>query len=90
MKTNFIQILKTDLGLSEEDISEAQKIKQAKGGRLGEILVQKKIITEEQMLEALSCLYDIPFLKKLSFENMATEYTKLVPIQFLKKYIFLN
>ncbi|MBW2644031.1 MAG: type II secretion system ATPase GspE [Deltaproteobacteria bacterium] len=86
MQKPLTQILKGTFGVSEEDLNEAQKIKTDKGGHFGEILVAKKIITEKQLLEALSIQYDIPFWPDLPLENFKTDFTSQVPIQFLKKY----
>ncbi|MBW2575500.1 MAG: type II secretion system ATPase GspE [Deltaproteobacteria bacterium] len=86
MQKHLTQIIKETFGVSEEDLNEAQKIKTDKGGHFGEILVAKKIITEKQLLEALSIQYDIPFWPDLPLENFKTDFTSQVPIQFLKKY----
>ncbi len=89
MQKPLTQILKETFGVSEEDLTEAQKVKTDKGGHFGEILVAKKIITEKQLLEALSNQYDIPFWSELPLENFKTDFTNQVPIQFLKKYVMV-
>jgi len=86
MQKHLTQILKETFDVSGEDLKEAQKVKTEKGSRLGEILVAKKIITEKQLLEALSIQYNIPFWPDLPLENFKTDFTSQVPIQFLKKY----
>ncbi len=86
MIRHLSKILKDNFGVSEEDFKEAQKIKKEKGGGTGEILVRKKIITETQLLEALSIQYDIPFMPELPLGNFKADFTRHVPIQFLKKY----
>jgi general secretion pathway protein E len=86
MQKHFSQILKDTFEVSEEDLKEAQRIKTEKGDDFGETLVAKKIITERQLLEALSIQYDIPFWPELPLENFKTDFTDHVPIQFLKKY----
>jgi hypothetical protein len=60
MQRNLFQIFRENLNISEEDLKEAHRIKAEKGGDFGEILVTKKMITETQLLEALSIQYDIP------------------------------
>jgi len=75
MQKHLTQIIKETFGVSEEDLNEAQKIKTEKGGHFGEILVAKKIITEKQLLEALSIQYDIPFWPDLPLENFKTDFT---------------
>ncbi|MBW1940428.1 MAG: Flp pilus assembly complex ATPase component TadA, partial [Deltaproteobacteria bacterium] len=89
MKKHLSQILKENFGISKEDYSDAEKLKNEQNTGIGEILVKKKIITEMQLLEALSIQYDIPFLPKLLVDNIRTDFTKHVPIQFLKKYLMV-
>jgi general secretion pathway protein E len=89
MQKNLSQIFRENLNISEEDIKEAQRIKAEKGGDLGEILVAKKMITERQLLEALSIQYDMAFWPELPLEKYKTDFTDHVPIQFLKKYIMI-
>jgi len=86
MLKHLSDILKDNFGISEEDISEVQKIKKEKGGVFGEILIRKNLITETQLLEALSIQYDIPFQPELQLGNFKSDFTRHVPIQFLKKY----
>jgi general secretion pathway protein E len=89
MVKQLIHILKHDIGVSEADLSEALKTKEEKGGTVGEILIQRKIIKENQLLKALSIQYGIPFWEKLPLENIAKNFTQQVPIQFLKKYLMV-
>ena len=86
MQRDLSQIFRENLNISEEDLKEAQRIKAEKGGDLGEILVAKKMISEIQLLEALSIQYDMPFWPELPLEKYKTDFTDHVPIQFLKKY----
>ena len=89
MQKHLTQILKETYDVSEEDLKEAQKIKTEKKGYFGEILVTKKIITEKQLLEALSTQYDIPFWPDLPLDSFRTDFTSQVPIQFLKKHVMV-
>jgi general secretion pathway protein E len=83
------QILSDNFGISREVLDETQKIKTEKGKSTGEILLRKKVITESQLLEALSIQYNIPFWPDLPFETIGNDVTTNVPIQFLKKYIMV-
>ena len=89
MKKSLFYILQQTFGISEEDIEEAKKIITDNRGQIGELLVQKKIITENQLLEALSIQYDIPFRPNLPLDNFAIDFAHQVPIQFLKKYLMV-
>ena len=47
-------ILEDKFGLSEAKLLEAMNLQATKGGRIGEILVRTRAITEEQLLQALA------------------------------------
>jgi len=80
------EILIETCGLSEEALGEALKVQDEKGGRLGEILIRQKAISEADFTKGLSIQFDIPFSSTLPLEGLKTEFTEKVPIQFLKKY----
>jgi len=87
MPDRLIQILQANCGVSDEQLDAALKIQAEKGGRIGVILKKKKIITENQLLEAFSIRYGIPFQPDLPLDNFNSAFTERVPIQFLKKFI---
>lgn len=81
------EILQNRFGITEEVLTEARQAQLEKGGRMGDILVQRKALSEAQVLEALSLLYDVPFWPELPLESMGNaEYAKKVSIQFLKRH----
>jgi general secretion pathway protein E len=82
-------ILSEICGLSEQTLSEARKIKDEKGGRIGEILIRQKAIMETDLLKALGIQLNLPFLATLPIGDTSTEFTQKVPIQFLKKYMMV-
>ncbi|MFC1505102.1 type II secretion system ATPase GspE [Thermodesulfobacteriota bacterium] len=82
-------ILKTDFRIADTELEDAWKLKEEKGGDLGEILVQRKVLSEQQLLEALSRLFDIPLWNQLPIEKIAKDFTQHVPIQFLKKHLMV-
>jgi general secretion pathway protein E len=83
---DLAHILKHRFEVSDEALAEAGHIQSEKGGRLGEILVERQVITEIQMLEALGMRYEIPFWPELPMENIGSNFSKLVSIQFLKRH----
>lgn len=89
MPKQLLQILQNSAGLSEEDFESALRQKHEKGGNTGEILVQKKAITETQLLEALSIQYNIPFWPDLPLDDIGADFTQQIQIQFLKKYTMI-
>ena len=86
MHSSLTDILGEKYGISESVLEDARKALQDKGGSIGEILASKNVISEIQLLEALSDLYDVPFWPELPLDNIDFEFTRHVPIQFLKNY----
>jgi len=79
------EILNDLVELQEEDLQEALTIQREKGGRLGEILVQQKKISEDTLLEARSRQSGLELVRALPLEPDPF-FTERVPIQFLKKF----
>ncbi len=89
MTLHLSQILKDKFGVAEDDIIEVEKAHTERTGTIGEVLIEKNMLTELQLLEALSVLYDLPFLPDLPLESFETDFTQQVPIQYLKKYLMV-
>jgi len=89
MQTKLSEILINNIGVPEKDINEARRVNAERSGRIGETLVAQKIITETQLLKALSLQYDIPLWLELPLDNFGIDFTQQIPIQFLKKYIMV-
>ena len=83
---DLTHILKHRFEISDEALAEAQHVLSEKGGRLGDILVERQVVTEIQMLEALAMRYEIPFWPELPMENIGSDFSKKVSIQFLKRH----
>jgi general secretion pathway protein E len=79
-------ILKHRYDVGEEAIAEALHVQSEKGGRLSEILIDRKAVTETQMLEALSMQYELPFWPELPMETVGSDFSKKISIQFLKRH----
>jgi general secretion pathway protein E len=79
-------ILKETCGLAEETLEKARAVQEQKGGRIGEVLIEQKAITEADLLKALSIQFSLPVLSDLPTEGLNTDFTQVLPIQFLKKY----
>ncbi|MBW1998514.1 MAG: type II secretion system ATPase GspE [Deltaproteobacteria bacterium] len=80
------EILKERFSLSEGAIEEALNVQKEKGGRIGEVLIKQKAITEEDLLRALAIQFDMRYTPNLSLDQIDVSFTEKVPIQFLKKY----
>jgi general secretion pathway protein E len=86
MQTKLSEILIKTIGVPEKDINEAQRMNADRNSRIGATLVAQNIITETQLLKALSLQYDIPLWLELPLDNFGIEFAQQIPIQFLKKY----
>lgn len=77
--------------LDEPRLSEALKEQEESGNarRLGEILIEKKIITEAQLLELLSKQLGLPFIKSINDREIPEELIRKVPTRFAKKFSVL-
>jgi len=80
------EILKDVCNLQEEALAEALNIQEEKGGRIGEILIQQKIISEADLLKGLGIQFGLPLWSAISTEDMDADFAQQIPIQFLKKY----
>ena len=86
MFNRLSQILVNDFDVSEETFTETQQTCLEQNAILSEMLIKKKIVTEHQLLDAFSRLYKIPFLPRVAIEDLDTDFTQKVSIQFLKKF----
>lgn len=79
------EILVDSFGLSPEQINHALTAQKEKGGRLGEILVQQKILSPTELLDARSRQCGLELVHVLP-PNPDPFFTAKVPIQYLKKF----
>ena len=54
-------ILKDKFGLNEDHLAQARKVRSETGNPIGQILIEQKNLSEDQLLEALSVQYGMPF-----------------------------
>jgi len=83
------QILLETTSLDEEALQAALAIQQERGGRLGEILINQKLVTEEEVFQALSRQMNIPYWPEIAEEELDLELLRTVPINFCKRHILL-
>ncbi len=87
MKHKLIgEILREICGLTEQTVAEALEVQREKGGRIGEILIQRGAIGEADLLKALGIQFGLRWWSSISTEKMGIDFAQLIPIQFLKKY----
>ena len=83
------QVIKDRYDIPEDAMASAEEDRIENGGGIGESLVRRKIISDTQLVEARGILYDLPFWSDLPLDNIETDFTQKVPIQFLKKYVMV-
>jgi general secretion pathway protein E len=75
----------TALGVPADVLAEAQALARVNGAGMVDILIQKKAVSEEALLAAMSAECGIPFWKDLPTDHINTDFTALFSIQYLKK-----
>lgn len=80
------QILLTKTSLTEAQLREALTIQKEKGGRLGEILVQKKYLQPHEILVALGLQLGIPCIKEIDVNHVNPDWVTDVPIAYARQY----
>jgi general secretion pathway protein E len=80
------EILIENYGLSPQSLSQGLKTQEERGGRIGELLIRQKAISEIDLLRALGTQFGMDFTPSIPVEDLKTDFTETVPIQFLKKY----
>jgi general secretion pathway protein E len=80
------EILTEQCGLAADVLAAALEAQEEKGGRIGEILIDRKAVSEADVLKSLGVQFGLPFWPTLPTEDLATDFTEHLPIQFLKKY----
>ena len=83
------EILVESFGLPREKLDEGLAAQAEKGGRLGEVLVGLKTVTEDQVTRALAAQLDLEYLDLISIDDVDAELVKLVPINFAKQAKFI-
>jgi general secretion pathway protein E len=58
----------------------------ARRRNIGELFAQKKSVSEASVLQSVSTQFGFPFWAELPAENIKTEFTRLVPIHYLRKH----
>ncbi|MCX7634729.1 MAG: type II secretion system ATPase GspE [Syntrophales bacterium] len=72
-------------GIPPEAMAEVMALSRSGDRSLVEILVQKKLLTEQEVLQILSDHFCLPFWPTLPTDHIDTAFTEKLPIQYLKK-----
>ncbi len=73
------------LGVPAEILAEVRGLARANGAGMVDLLLQKKVLPEPELLTALGEEYGIPFWEALPTDHIDTGFTALFSIQYLKK-----
>ncbi len=76
-------------GVTAAQVGQALETQTDKGGRIGEILVEMKALSTEDMLAALATQLDLPFLAEIQPDSIPDELIATVPILFAKQNFVL-
>ena len=75
--------------VSEETLNEGMKVQEEKGGLIGQILIRQKVLSESDLLKALGIQYNLGYQNSIAVNDLNTEFTEKVPIQYLKRYCMM-
>jgi len=80
------QILLDSSKLTEEQLADAleEQGQMEDGPKLGEILIKKEYVTEDDMLRALAYQLDLPFYERLPIDEIDPLLVEDIPIQFCR------
>ena len=79
------ELLRENFGVSAESIDAALAVQRDKGGRIGEILIQQRRISEDDLLRARSLQCGLDVVSSLPSEPDPF-FVQRVPIGYLKKF----
>ena len=71
--------------MSASVLAEVRGLTGTNGSGMVDLLIQKKVLPEAELLSALSAEYGIPFWEALPTDHMKTDFTGRVSIHYLKK-----
>ncbi len=86
MSAPLFELLHERCGLEEAAWRSCREGREDPEVSTGQALVQRRLITESQWLEALATLMGLPLRKNLPLGGADNRFTSRVPIQFLKRY----
>jgi general secretion pathway protein E len=72
--------------LSPEALEEGLEAQAENGERLGQVLVQQKKITEQELLNALALQLDLEVMESIEDKELRFDLVEQLPIQYLKKH----
>ena len=83
------KVLQDKYSVAPDRIEDALSVQREKGGRLSDILLQQHVLKEEELLEALSLQYGLPYCAHLRPPDIELALIAKVPIAFAKRHLVL-
>ncbi len=84
-KKTLGEILIESTSLTKEQLDDALKVQSAQdGSKLGEILMEKNLATEEDILRALAHQLDLPYYNRLPVNDIDPALVDSIPINFCR------
>ncbi|MCX6125778.1 MAG: hypothetical protein NTV34_13680, partial [Proteobacteria bacterium] len=78
------EILTESTGVTSEQIESALRSQTGSDVRLGELLVQKNLVSEEEVLKALAFQLDLPYYNRLPINDIDPALIDSIQIQFCR------
>lgn len=73
-------------GVPKEVLDEAQAVQGKNGDGLFDLLIRKKVLSEEEFLKIVSEHFGLPYWPDLPAESNRIDFTQVVSISYLKKF----
>jgi general secretion pathway protein E len=83
------EILVANEGLKPEQLEQALATQEQEGGRIGEVLLKMRAVSEEAILRALGVQLGIGYANELRFDQIDGELATRIPIGFEKQHRLL-
>jgi type IV pilus assembly protein PilB len=71
--------------ITQRQLDEALKVQRQSGGKLGEVLVSLRVLTEKDILKGLSEKFNVPLIDLGSFE-IEDSVVKIIPSHYARRY----
>lgn len=85
MTNDLADILKKKNLVDEDEIVKAREIEKKSGINIGQVLLKKGLLHENDLLSCISEQYEIPTAIKLEVHNVQ-DIVNLIPLKFVQKY----
>lgn len=78
------EVLHVLFNVPKEQIEAALQAQKKSGGKLGEILIAAKVVTQQQLAQAFAAQMDLPFCTQVNVEEISDSVLRQLPIGFAK------